>query len=45
MPGLVGALLYRLGATGLIASRDRLMGSLVTHTERARPVVQAVLAR
>lgn len=42
---LVRALLYRLGATGLIASRDRLMGSLVTHTERARPVVQAVLAR
>lgn len=42
---LVRALLYRLGATGLIASRNRLMGSLVTHVERVRPVVAAVLAR
>ncbi|KAA1424074.1 TIGR02569 family protein [Nocardioides antri] len=42
---LVRALLYRLGPTGIIASRDRLMGSLVTHLERARPVVEAVLAR
>jgi uncharacterized protein (TIGR02569 family) len=42
---LIRALLYRLGATGLIASRNRLMGSLVTHIERARPVVDAVLAR
>jgi len=42
---LVRALLYRLGATGLIASRNRLMGALVTHAERARPVVEAVLAR
>jgi hypothetical protein len=42
---LIRALLYRLGATGLIASRNRLMGSLVTHVERARPVVDAVLAR
>lgn len=42
---LIRALLYRLGATGLIASRNRLMGSLVTHVERARPVVDAVLSR
>lgn len=42
---LVRALLYRLGPTGLIASRNRLMGSLVTHVERVRPVVDAVLAR
>jgi uncharacterized protein (TIGR02569 family) len=42
---LIRALLYRLGATGLIASRNRLMGSLVTHVERSRPVVDAVLAR
>lgn len=42
---LVRALLYRLGATGVIASRDRLMGSLVTHLERARPVVDEVLRR
>lgn len=40
---LIRALLYRLGPTGLIASRNRLMGSLVTHLERARPVVDAVL--
>lgn len=42
---LIRALLYRLGPTGLIASRNRLMGSLLTHLERARPVVRAVLAR
>jgi uncharacterized protein (TIGR02569 family) len=42
---LIRALLYRLGPTGLIASRNRLMGSLVTHLDRARPVVEAVLAR
>lgn len=42
---LIRAMLYRLGPTGLIASRNRLMGSLVTHLERARPVVDAVLAR
>jgi hypothetical protein len=42
---LVRALLYRLGPTGLIASRNRLMGSLVTHVERVRPVVDAVLSR
>lgn len=42
---LVRALLYRLGPTGLFASRKRLMGSLVTHVERVRPVVDAVLAR
>jgi uncharacterized protein (TIGR02569 family) len=42
---LVRALLYRLGPTGLIASRNRLMGSLVTHVERVRPVVDAVLDR
>lgn len=42
---LVRALLYRLGPTGLFASRNRLKGSLVTHVERVRPVVDAVLAR
>jgi uncharacterized protein (TIGR02569 family) len=42
---LLRALLYRLGPTGLFAARHRLMGSLVTHVERARPVVEAVLAR
>jgi hypothetical protein len=42
---LIRALLYRLGATGLIASRNRLMGSLVTHVERVRPVVTEVLSR
>lgn len=42
---LVRALLYRLGTTGFFASRNRLTGSLVTHLERARPVVDAVLSR
>lgn len=42
---LIRALLYRLGPTGLFAARNRLMGSLVTHVERARPVVAAVLSR
>lgn len=42
---LVRAILYRLGPTGLFAARNRLMGSLVTHVERARPVVAAVLSR
>ncbi|MBA3232832.1 MAG: TIGR02569 family protein [Propionibacteriales bacterium] len=42
---LVRALLYRLGPTGLFASRNRLMGSLVTHLDRARPIVDAVLSR
>jgi hypothetical protein len=42
---LIRALLYRLGATGLIASRNRLMGSLVTHVERVRTVVDEVLSR
>lgn len=42
---LVRALLYRLGPTGLFASRNRLMGSLVTHVERVRPVVEEVLSR
>lgn len=42
---LVRALLYRLGPTGFFASRNRLMGSLVTHVERVRPVVDAVLSR
>jgi hypothetical protein len=42
---LIRALLYRLGPTGLFASRNRLMGSLVTHLERVRPVVDAVLSR
>jgi uncharacterized protein (TIGR02569 family) len=42
---LVRALLYRLGPTGVFATRSRLMGGLVTHVERARPLVAAVLAR
>ena len=42
---LVRALLYRLGPTGLFAARNRLMGSLVTHVERVRPVVDRVLSR
>ncbi len=42
---LVRALLYRLGPTGIFAVRGRLMGSLVTHVERVRPVVDAVLSR
>ena len=42
---LIRALLYRLGPTGLFASRNRLMGSLVTHVERVRPVVNAILSR
>ncbi|NPC96296.1 TIGR02569 family protein [Nocardioides sp. zg-DK7169] len=42
---LIRALLYRLGPTGIFAARNRLMGSLVTHVERVRPVVDAVLAR
>lgn len=42
---LIRALLYRLGPTGVFAVRGRLMGSLVTHVERVRPVVSAVLAR
>jgi hypothetical protein len=42
---LARALLYRLGPTGIFAARQRLMGSLVTHVQRARPVADAVLAR
>jgi uncharacterized protein (TIGR02569 family) len=42
---LVRALLYRLGTTGLFAYRGRLMGSLLTHVERVRPVVDEVLGR
>ncbi len=41
---LIRALLYRLGPTGLFASRNRLMGSLVTHVRRLEPVIEAVLA-
>lgn len=40
---MIRALLYRLGPTGLFAARNRLMGGLVTHVERVRPVVDAVL--
>ncbi len=40
---LVRALLYRLGPTGFFASRNSLLGSLVTHIERVRPVVDAVV--
>lgn len=42
---LVRALLYRLGPTGIFAARNRLMGGLVTHVERVRPVVNEVLSR
>ncbi len=42
---LLRALLYRLGPTGIFGTRRRLMGSLATHVERARPVVASVLAR
>ena len=42
---LLRAVLYRLGPTGIFAVRHRLMGGLVTHVERARPVVDAILAR
>ncbi len=42
---LVRALLYRLGPTGIFAFRNRLRGSLVTHVERVRPVIDAVLTR
>jgi hypothetical protein len=41
----VRAVLYRLGPTGVFAIRNRLMGPLVTHVKRVRPVVDAVLAR
>jgi hypothetical protein len=40
---LVRALLYRLGPTGVFARHRRLRGSLVTHLERVRPVVAAVV--
>ncbi|WP_340539548.1 TIGR02569 family protein [Nocardioides sp. GXZ039] len=42
---LIRALLYRLGPTAVFAARNRLMGSLVTHLERVRPVAEVVLAR
>lgn len=42
---LVRALLYRLGPTGVFASRNRLMGSLVTHVQRLGRVVDAVSSR
>lgn len=42
---LLRALLYRLGPTMIFARHDRLMGNLVTHVQRVRPVVDAVLAR
>jgi len=41
---LIRALLYRLGPTGIFAANNRLMGSLVTHVERVKPVVDAVLS-
>jgi uncharacterized protein (TIGR02569 family) len=40
---LIRALLYRLGPTGFIATRNMLMGSLLTHAERVVPVIDAVL--
>lgn len=42
---LIRALLFRLGPTGIFAARNRLMGSLVTHAQRVRPVVDALLSR
>jgi hypothetical protein len=42
---LLRALLYRLGPTGIFAARNRLMGSLVTHVQRVRPVADALLSR
>jgi uncharacterized protein (TIGR02569 family) len=42
---LIRALLYRLGTTGWFTARDRVRGTLRTHTERASEVVEAVLAR
>jgi hypothetical protein len=42
---LLRALLYRLALTGIFAVRNRLMGPLVTHVQRAGPVVDAGLAR
>ena len=39
------ALVYRLGPTGVFATRNRLLGGLVTHVERARPLVAEVLGR
>lgn len=42
---LIRALLYRLGPTGIFAVRNRLMGGLVTHLQRVRPVIDAVLSR
>jgi uncharacterized protein (TIGR02569 family) len=42
---LIRALLYRLGTTGVFTARDRVMGGLVHHVERVRPVVDAVLSR
>lgn len=40
---LIRALLYRLGPTGIFAIRNRLMGGLVTHVQRLRPVIDAIL--
>jgi hypothetical protein len=42
---IVRALLYRLGPTGIFAVRNRLMGILVNHVERVRPVIDAVIGR
>jgi hypothetical protein len=42
---LIRALLYRLGPTGIFTTRNRLTGNLVTHLERVKPVVDAILAR
>ena len=42
---LLRAILYRLGPTGVFATRSRLMGGLKTHVERVRPLVAAVIAR
>jgi Phosphotransferase enzyme family len=41
---LIRSLLYRLGPTGVFATRNRLMGRLKSHVHQVGPVVDAVLA-
>jgi uncharacterized protein (TIGR02569 family) len=42
---MLRAALYRLGPTGIFATRNRLMGGLRTHVARVRPLVAEILAR
>ena len=39
------ALPYRLGPTGIFATRNRLMGDLATHVTRVAPVIDAIISR